>query len=136
MEDNPGEQLSIKALLDYDDIDVSVVSTGADAIEAVTQQAFDCVVLDLRLPDISGFEVLERFAPLRLWPICQLWFSPARNFRRKKMPVCTHWRAASWLKVWSRPSVLLDETALFLHRVVADLPDGKAEIARPLASFR
>ncbi len=60
VEDNPGEQLSIKALLDYDDIDVSIVSTGADAIDAVHQRAFDCVVLDLRLPDISGFEVLEQ----------------------------------------------------------------------------
>src|ERR1700719_2187323 len=61
VEDNPAEQLSIKELLGYDDIDVTVVSTGSDAIEAVSEQPFDCVVLDLRLPDISGFEVLERF---------------------------------------------------------------------------
>src|SRR5205807_7302744 len=56
VEDNPAEQLSIKELLGYDDIDVTVAATGADAIQAVNEQAFDCVVLDLRLPDISGFE--------------------------------------------------------------------------------
>src|SRR6202011_4946741 len=54
VEDNPAEQLSIKELLGYDDIDVTVASSGAEAIEAVNEQAFDCVVLDLRLPDISG----------------------------------------------------------------------------------
>ncbi len=61
VEDNPAEQLSIRELLGYDDIDVTVVSSGEEAIRAVNDQSFDCVVLDLRLPDISGFEVLERF---------------------------------------------------------------------------
>ena len=51
---------------------MSVASTGADAMEAVTQQQFDCVVLDLRLPDISGFDVLERFGENPLSLICQL----------------------------------------------------------------
>src|SRR4029077_13993323 len=60
VEDNPAEQLSIRELLDYDDIDVTVVSTGVDALKAINEQPFDCVVLDLRLPDMSGFEVLNR----------------------------------------------------------------------------
>src|ERR1017187_8683943 len=60
VEDNPAEQLSIKELLGYDDIDVTTVSTGADAIEAVSKELFDCVVLDLRLPDMTGFDILER----------------------------------------------------------------------------
>src|SRR5271168_113141 len=60
VEDNPAEQLSIKELLGYDDIDVTVVATGEGAIQTVSEHAFDCVVLDLRLPDISGFDVLER----------------------------------------------------------------------------
>ncbi len=60
VEDNPAEQLSISELLGHDDIEVSVVATGAEAIAAVHEQPFDCVVLDLRLPDMSGFEVLER----------------------------------------------------------------------------
>src|SRR6202161_1272 len=61
VEDNPAEQLSIRELLGYDDIDVTVVSSGEEAVRAVQEQPFDCVVLDLRLPDISGFDVLERF---------------------------------------------------------------------------
>ena len=72
VEDNPAEQLSIRELLGYDDIDVTVVSSGEEAIRAVSDESFDCVVLDLRLPDISGFEVLERFRDTqRPWEICQ-----------------------------------------------------------------
>src|SRR6201987_3417946 len=59
VEDNPAEQLSVKELLGYDDIDVIVAATGAEALERVEKESLDCVVLDLRLPDISGFEVLE-----------------------------------------------------------------------------
>ncbi|MGC1649297.1 MAG: HAMP domain-containing protein, partial [Candidatus Sulfotelmatobacter sp.] len=60
VEDNPAEQMSVRELLGHDDIDVSVVSTGTEALELVTREAFDCVVLDLRLPDMTGFDILER----------------------------------------------------------------------------
>src|SRR5437763_11922114 len=61
VEDNPAEQLSIRELLGYDDIDVIVASTGSEALELVGKESFDCVVLDLRLPDMSGFDILEHF---------------------------------------------------------------------------
>ena len=56
VEDDPAQQLSIEALLGYDDIEVEFVPTGADAIAAIEEHAFDCLVLDLRLPDMTGFE--------------------------------------------------------------------------------
>ena len=49
VEDNPAEQLSIRELLGHDDIDVKIASTGAEALETMTDEAFDCVVLDLKL---------------------------------------------------------------------------------------
>jgi HAMP domain-containing protein/CheY-like chemotaxis protein/signal transduction histidine kinase len=128
VEDNPGEQLSIKELLGYDDIDVSVVSTGTDALEAVTEQQFDCVVLDLRLPDISGFDVLQRFSenpalgdlPVVVFTGKEL--SPDEDAR-------LHALARSVVvKGVESPERLLDETALFLHRVVSDLPSEKQRL--------
>ena len=119
VEDNPGEQLSIRELLGHDDIDVSVASTGAEALEAVTQQQFDCVVLDLRLPDMSGFDVLERFGenpalsdlPVVVFTGKEL--SPEEDAR-------LHTLARSVVvKGVESPERLLDETALFLHRVVS-----------------
>jgi HAMP domain-containing protein/CheY-like chemotaxis protein/signal transduction histidine kinase len=128
VEDNPAEQLSIKELLGYEDIDVTVVATGAAAIEAVSEQAFDCVVLDLRLPDISGFEVLERF---RDTP--SLGDLPVVVFTGKELSPEEDARLHSLarsvvVKGVESPERLLDETALFLHRVVGDLPVEKQRL--------
>src|SRR5437879_10301227 len=60
VEDNPAEQLSIRELLGYEDIDVVVTATGAEALKLVAEESFDCAVLDLRLPDMTGFDILER----------------------------------------------------------------------------
>src|SRR4029077_12811722 len=125
VEDNPAEQLSIRELLGYDDIDVSVVASGGNVIESLTQQPFDCAVLDLRLPDMSGFEVLER---LRDTP--SLSDLPVVVFTGKELSLEEDLRLRSWGRtVVARgvesPEPLLDETALFLHRLVADLPPEK-----------
>jgi CheY-like chemotaxis protein/signal transduction histidine kinase len=128
VEDNPAEQLSIKELLGYDDIDVTVVATGEDAVNAVTNESFDCVVLDLRLPDISGFEVLERF---RDTPA--LGDLPVIVFTGKELSSEEDARLHSLarsvvVKGVESPERLLDETALFLHRVVSDLPAEKQKM--------
>jgi len=128
VEDNAAEQLTIKELLGYDDIDIAVVSTGTEALAALTEQPFDCVVLDLRLPDMSGFEVLERLrdnAVLRDLPVVVFTgkeLSPEEDAR-------LHTLARSVVvKGVESPERLLDETALFLHRVVADLPSEKQQM--------
>src|SRR5262249_27025311 len=59
VEDNAAEQLSIRELLDHDDIEIVASDTGAGALTMLRDSPCDCVVLDLRLPDMSGFEVLE-----------------------------------------------------------------------------
>src|SRR6185312_12382248 len=60
VEDNEAEQLSIRELLHHDDIEIVSTDTGAGALSVLRDDPCDCVVLDLRLPDMSGFEVLER----------------------------------------------------------------------------
>ena len=60
VEDNEAERMSIRELLGYDDIEIVTAGTGADALTILREDPCDCVVLDLRLPDMSGFEVLER----------------------------------------------------------------------------
>jgi HAMP domain-containing protein/CheY-like chemotaxis protein/signal transduction histidine kinase len=125
VEDDPGEQLSIQELLGCDDIDVQVASTGSEALAAVAQGRFDCVVLDLRLPDMSGFDILERFRDnpsLTYLPVVVFTgkdLSPEEDAR-------LHVLARSVVvKGVESPERLLDETALFLHRVVTDLPPEK-----------
>ncbi len=128
VEDNAAEQLSITELLGHDDIDIAVASTGEEALAALNEQPFDCVVLDLRLPDISGFAVLERIrdeASLGDVPVVVFTgkeLSPEEDAR-------LHMLARSVVvKGVESPQRLLDETALFLHRVVADLPPEKQQM--------
>jgi len=128
VEDNPAEQLSIRELLGYDDVDILVAATGDEALRTVQEQSVDCVVLDLRLPDMSGFEVLER---IRDTP--ELNDLPVVVFTGKELSpdedARLHTLARSVVvKGVESPERLLDETALFLHRVVADLPAQKQKM--------
>ncbi|MGB7154864.1 MAG: response regulator, partial [Candidatus Acidiferrales bacterium] len=128
VEDNPAEQLSIRELLDYDDIGVSIASTGTEALAAITEHPFDCVVLDLRLPDMSGFDLLERFRDtpsLSDLPVVVFTgkdLSPEEDARLRMLA------RSVVVKGVESPERLLDETALFLHRVVADLPPEKQKM--------
>jgi HAMP domain-containing protein/CheY-like chemotaxis protein/signal transduction histidine kinase len=128
VEDNPAEQFSIKELLGHDDIDMTVVANGTEALATIHEQAFDCVVLDLRLPDMSGFEVLDqlRDSPaLNDLPVVVFTgkdLSPEEDARLRTLA------RSVVVKGVESPERLLDETALFLHRVVTDLPADKQKM--------
>jgi CheY-like chemotaxis protein len=128
VEDEPVQQMSIEALLGHDDIDVRVVSTGADALTAVEGEQFDCVVLDLRLPDMSGFELLERLKQANGGPELPVVVFTGKDLSPEE-DARLHMLARSVIvKDVESPERLLDETALFLHRVVADLPEEKRKM--------
>jgi len=132
VEDNPAEQLSISELLGHDDIEIVTVANGAEALDALHTQAVDCVVLDLRLPDMSGFEVLERIRDDET-----LGDVPVVVFTGKQLTAeedaQLHILARSVVvKGVESPERLLDETALFLHRVVATLPVEKQRMLERL----
>src|SRR5579872_7004770 len=128
VEDNAAEQMSIRELLGHDDIDVFVLGSGAEALEAMKSENYDCLVLDLRLPDMSGFDVLEQ---IRDTP--DLGDLPVVVFTGKELSpeedARLHTLARSVVvKGVESPERLLDETALFLHRVVTDLPVQKQQM--------
>jgi CheY-like chemotaxis protein len=125
VEDNLAEQMSIKELLGSGDIDIVTADSGAAALAALQHEACDCVVLDLRLPDMSGFEVLERIsANPELAEIPVVVFTGRELSPEEDAMLHTLARSVV-VKGVESPERLLDETALFLHRVVTDLPDDK-----------
>jgi HAMP domain-containing protein/CheY-like chemotaxis protein/signal transduction histidine kinase len=125
VEDNPAEQLSIRELLWHDDIDIDVVDSGASALEQLDKAAYDCVVLDLRLPDMTGFEVLDQLrdnVKLRDLPVVVF---TGRELSAEEDSRLHMLARSVVVKDVESPERLLDETALFLHRVVANLPPDK-----------
>ncbi len=125
VEDNPSEQLSLSELLGHEDIEIVTVDTGHDALKMLREDPPDCVVLDLKLPDISGFEVLEKMrdeASLADIPVVVF---TGRELSSEEDAVLHTMARSVVVKGVELPERLLDETALFLHRVVSDLPTEK-----------
>jgi CheY-like chemotaxis protein len=125
VEDHDVERASIVELLGHDDIEIKAVGTGADALAALREQPFDCVVLDLRLPDMTGFEWLDRIQqepnlkdiPVVVYTGKDLSCEEEAGLKARAKSIV--------LKDVQSPERLLDETALFLHRVVTNLPKDK-----------
>ena len=132
VEDNNAERISIDALLGHDDIEIVNASTGGDALNALRDSPCDCVVLDLKLPDMSGFDVLDEMrrdtsladVPVVVFTGKEL--SPEEDTRLHSMA------RSIVVKGVESPERLLDETALFLHRVVTDLPAEKQRMLQLL----
>jgi len=125
VEDNPAERLSITELLGHDDIDIVTAETGAGAIEAMQRDPMDCVVLDLRLPDMSGFDVLERIRNDETLSDVPVVVFTGRELSPEEDAQLHAMARSVVVKGVESPERLLDETALFLHRVIADLPAEK-----------
>ncbi|HTE41344.1 MAG TPA: response regulator, partial [Steroidobacteraceae bacterium] len=132
VEDDPAEQMSIAELIGFDDVAITAVGSGKEALDMMRSKAFDCVVLDLRLPDVSGFDLLTEIqndSSLRDMPIVvftgrELSPDEENELRLKAKSIV--------LKGVKSPERLLDETALFLHRVIKDLPPAKQRMIEAL----
>ncbi|MET3928391.1 HAMP domain-containing protein/CheY-like chemotaxis protein/signal transduction histidine kinase [Lysobacter sp. OAE881] len=132
VEDDANEQMSIVELLRHDDIAIDTVGSGAEALTALREGKFDCAVLDLRLPDMTGFDLIERIhadeslknVPIVVFTGKELSAEESERLRRVARSVV--------LKGVESPERLLDETALFLHRVIGNLPPAKQRMVRSL----
>jgi CheY-like chemotaxis protein len=134
VEDNVAEQMSIRELLEHDDIEIVTTDTGAGALSTMRENPCDCVVLDLRLPDMSGFEVLNSIRHDD-----SLSNVPVVVFTGRELSVEEdaelHTMARSIVvKGVESPERLLDETSLFLHRVITELPIEKQRMLEKLNS--
>jgi CheY-like chemotaxis protein len=132
VEDNPAELLGITELLGHNDIEVLTAENGRDALAMLRGQSADCVVLDLKLPDMSGFELLEHIREDgRLAQVPVVVFTGRELSPEEDAQLHTMARSVV-VKGVESPERLLDETGLFLHRVVADLPPEKQRMLERL----
>ena len=128
VEDNEMESKIIVELLRHDDIEISTAGTGAGALQTLLDRAFDCCVLDLRLPDMTGFSLLEKMqAEPSLRDIPVVVFT-GKNLTPDEEKHLKTMAKSIVLKDVQSPERLFDETALFLHRVVARLPEQKQKL--------
>jgi CheY-like chemotaxis protein len=125
VDDNEAERNSVVELLSHKDVEITTVGSGLEAWDMINDRAFDCVVLDLRLPDISGFELLEKVQQepsLRELPIVVFTGKDLTDEEEIKLRKIAK---SVIIKGVQSPERLFDETALFLHRIIGDLPGEK-----------
>ena len=123
VDDEEAQRESIVSLIGDNDIRIVTVDTGAAALEALRGSHFDCMVLDLTLPDISGFELLDvigKEPTLRDLPVV---IYTAKDLNKKEVTKLKRYAKTIVIKDARSPERLLDETALFLHRSHASLPE-------------
>jgi CheY-like chemotaxis protein/signal transduction histidine kinase/HAMP domain-containing protein len=134
VEDNAAEQMSIAELLGHDDIEILTATTGIRALETLREQLCDCVVLDLSLPDMSGFEVLERIRDDGALSEVPVVVFTGRELSAEEDAALHTMARSIVVKGVESPERLLDETSLFLHRIITELPPEKQRMLERLNS--
>ncbi|WP_193196896.1 response regulator [Nostoc sp. MG11] len=132
IEDDPVQAQSIIELIGNSDVHSTAVGTGAEALSILRSNRFDCIVLDLGLPDMSGFELIEQIkqeSSLLKLPII---IYTGKELNRQEESQLRGLAETIIIKNVRSPERLLDETALFLHRVQANLPPPKRQILEQL----
>ncbi|MGZ5202041.1 MAG: response regulator, partial [Telluria sp.] len=125
VEDDPAQRESIVHLIGASDLRLVTAEDGKAALAALESSHFDCMVLDLTLPDVSGFDLLDQIGQnprLRDLPIV---IYTAKDLSRKEVTKLKRYAKTIVIKDARSPERLLDETALFLHRSHASLPENQ-----------
>ncbi|HVK57134.1 MAG TPA: response regulator, partial [Candidatus Kapabacteria bacterium] len=132
VEDDEVQRMSIAELIGESDVSITGVSTAQEALEKLRSGHFDCMVLDLGLPDMTGFELMEEMrkdTSLRSLPVIVY---TGRELTKKEETQLKRMAKTIIVKDVRSPERLLDETALFLHRVQSKLPEAQRKMLEKL----
>ncbi|WP_235425770.1 HAMP domain-containing protein [Cellvibrio mixtus] len=123
VEDDEVQRNNIVELIGTGDVSIIAVGNGADALNALSSTHFDCVVLDLTLPDMSGFDVIDSMAKHDAMRDVPVVVYTAKDLSRKEITKLKRVGKTIVVKDARSPERLLNETSLFLHRAHASMPE-------------
>ena len=130
VEDDKVLRESTCRLLAGDEVETVAVGTGAEALAALEGSAFDCVVLDLSLPDRSGFELLEEMTDRASLAAPPVIVYTGRALTRDEEQTLRRFSTSIIIKGARSPERLLDEVTLFLHQVETELPPDRQRMLK------
>jgi hypothetical protein len=132
VEDDDAQRMSIVELIGNGDVTTTAVATGREALDALQTEPFDCMVVDLKLPDMTGFELIEKIQKDLGRADLPIIVYTGKELTAKEETQLRKVADAIIVKEVSSPERLLAETALFLHRVEANLPEPKRKMLEQL----
>jgi CheY-like chemotaxis protein len=135
VEDDEAQRTAVEELIGGgEDVEVTGVGSSKEALEALGEQRYDCMVLDLKLPDMGGFDLLEKLKEDERLSSMPVIVYTGKQLTRKEETSLRKFSEAIVVKDASSPERLLDETSLFLHRVERKLPQEKRRMLEQLHS--
>ncbi|HEX6428430.1 MAG TPA: response regulator [Niastella sp.] len=132
VEDNPQQNKAIRELIGNGDVKSFAAHTGQEAYTMLQDERFDCIIIDLGLPDMSGFELMEKIKESDHLNKIPIIVYTGRDMNKDEARQLEKLANTVVLKTSNSKERLLDETALFLHRVESKLPKEKQQIIRKL----
>lgn len=132
IEDDANSRKSIKVLIGNGDVKCFEAGSGKEALEILDNTQIDCIVLDLGLPDISGFDLIKKIQKQKNVKIPPIIVYTGKELSKEENDELQNFAESIIIKGVKSEERLLDETALFLHRTISSLPDKKKEIIKEM----
>ncbi|MDW7680104.1 MAG: response regulator, partial [bacterium] len=130
VEDDENQRKSIIELIGNSDVRTTTTESGKKAFEMLKTNNFDCMVLDLGLSDISGFELLQMIEAEKSINHIPIIIYTGKEISRHEEEKLKKHAESIIIKGVRSPDRLFDEVTLFLHRVEANLPEEKQKMLR------
>ncbi|MFB8789492.1 MAG: HAMP domain-containing protein [Potamolinea sp.] len=132
VEDDEIQRNSIVELIGNSDVSTTAVGSGNEALAALKAGQFECLVLDLGLPDMTGFELIEQIKQEKSLDKLPIIIYTGKDLTQQEETQLKRISESIIIKDVRSPERLLDETALFLHRIQANLPQNKQQMLERL----
>jgi signal transduction histidine kinase/CheY-like chemotaxis protein/CHASE3 domain sensor protein len=130
VEDDPVQRDAVRSLLGSHDVETVPAATAAECLDLLREQTFDCMVLDLSLPDASGYSLLETLSKEGAYSFPPVIVYTGRDLSAEEEQRLRRYSKSIIIKGAKSPERLLDEVSLFLHQVISDLPDEQQRMIR------
>ncbi|MFV5687897.1 response regulator [Flavobacterium sp. ZT3R25] len=132
IEDNENSRKAMKILIGNGDVKCLEAATGKEALELYEQNHIDCIILDIGLPDMSGFDLIHKLEDIKGHNMPPIIIYTGKELTKEENNLLHKYAESIIIKGIKSEERLLDETALFLHRTISNLPKSKQMIINSL----
>ncbi|WP_029523853.1 response regulator [Polaromonas glacialis] len=134
VEDDELQRESVMRLIADDEVDITAVQTGAEALALLASTIFDCMIVDLKLPDMQGNELLRRMSAGDICSFPPVIVYTGRSLSRAEEADLLKYSRSIIIKGAHSPERLLDEVTLFLHKVESSLSAEQQQLLKTARS--
>lgn len=134
VEDDALQRSSVVKLIGDEDVDITAVECGEEAIALLRTTIFDCMIIDLKLPDMQGHELLQRMSTEDICCFPPVIVYTGRNITRAEESELLKYSRSIIIKGARSPERLLDEVTLFLHKVESELSSERQSMLKTVRS--